>query len=226
MSSTTIELSNGGATLDQRGEYLLVVERGTIVSPHEVYRYVTELELASQRMKLRRMLVDARGESGDESTETRAAMWRWIRTQRFFDQVAYVLRDEMTIARVNMTALSEKIGVRAFPSVSEAHRWLVRSAGRQSSTTITAQGRAPSVPPPALAPGVMSGSPAQGAGSSVPPRFAAAPPALRESERLARATSTEPSRATPNEPVTRSHATLKTPAIDPASADEILRKRR
>jgi hypothetical protein len=222
--SSIIELTNGKATLEQRGEYLLVIEQGTLVSPHEVYRYVTELELASQRMKLRRMLVDARSESGQETAETRTAMWRWIRSQRYFDQVAYALRDEMTIARVNMTALSEKLGVRAFASVPEAHRWLARSAGRHSSTALPAARGPASVPPPALAPGMLPGSSPPGASSSVPPRGSGIP--SNETGKLRRITQTDLEAVTPTTPMTRSYATLKTPAIDPTSADEILRKRR
>ena len=106
--SSTIDLTIGSATLEQRGDYLLVIEEGTLASPHEVYRYVTELEQAASRLKLRRILVDARSETGEQSTETRTAMWRWLRTQRAFDQIAYALHDEMTIARVNMTALAER----------------------------------------------------------------------------------------------------------------------
>lgn len=226
--SSNIELTNGKATLEQRGEYLLVIEQGTLVSPHEVYRYVTELELASQRMKLRRMLVDARSENGEETRETRDAMWRWIRAQRFFDQIAYALRDEMTIARVNMTALSERLGVRAFPSVPEAHRWLARASSRHSSTTISAQGRAPaSVPPPALSPAVIPGSAPPGASSSVPPRTSPSSTSGGPTQKLRRVTLTElEAPATPTEPLTRSYATLKSPTVDAESAEDILRKRR
>ncbi len=209
--SSTIELTNGSATLEQRGEYLLVIEQGTLISPHEVYRYVTELELASQRMKVRRLLVDARSESAQESEETRGAMWRWIRSQRYFDLVAYTLRDEMTIARVNMTALSERLSVRAFGSISEAHRWLARAAGRQSSIALPAVRGPASVPPPALS----------GSSSSLPPASGL------PTQRLRRITATEQERPlTPAAPITRSHATLKTPAVSLESADEILRKRR
>ena len=74
---STIELTNGSASLTARADYLLVVEHGTLTSGEEVLRYVSELELASQRFHLRRLLVDARSEArgDDQGGDARAAMW-------------------------------------------------------------------------------------------------------------------------------------------------------
>ncbi len=148
---STIELTNGSASLTARADYLLVVEHGTLTSGEEVLRYVSELELASQRFHLRRLLVDARSEArgDDQGGDARAAMWRWIRSQRAFEMIGFVLRDEMMIARVNMTALSERLPVRAFTAVAEGHRWLARQ--RSSSTALPSARSAPSsVPPPPM----------------------------------------------------------------------------
>lgn len=149
---STIELSSGSATLTARADYLLVVEHGTLVTSEEVLRYVSELDVAGQRYHLRRLLVDARSESDEAESrgDARSAMWRWIRTQKTFDMIGFVLRDEMTIARVNMTALSERLVVRAFVAVADGHRWLARQ--RLSSTAMPAAVRPvpSSVPPPPM----------------------------------------------------------------------------
>lgn len=184
---STIELSSGSATLTPRADYLLVVEHGTLASGEEVFRYVSELEQASQRFQLRRLLVDARSEidDGARHEESRAAMWRWIRAQRAFDMIGYVLRDEMTIARVNMTALSERLTVRAFGQVADGHRWLARQ--RASSTAIPASrpAHSSSVPPPpptTRTPVPMRGTPTPPEASPRPGRQTARTSALSSQE--------------------------------------------
>jgi hypothetical protein len=222
---STIELSNGSATLTARADYLLVVEHGTLVTSAEVLRYVTELDGAGQRYHLRRLLVDARSESDEAESrgDARSAMWRWIRTQKTFDMIGFVLRDEMTIARVNMTALSERLVVRAFIAVADGHRWLARA--RPSSTAIPAAVRpAPSsVPPPPM-------------GSRTPTPPPASPSARDSATRLTRSTarmaalsasdadavlagsSRPPTPAAGTSP----RSTVKIPAIDERTAEEVL----
>lgn len=238
---STIELSSGSATLTARADYLLVVEHGTLLTSDEVLRYVTELDTAGQRFHLRRLLVDARSESEESESrgDARSAMWRWIRTQRTFDQIGFVLRDEMTIARVNMTALSERLSVRAFIAVADGHRWLARP--RPSSTAIPAAAIRPtasSVPPPPM-PGrtpVPTRSP-----TPAPPSAPSAEKSARDSAtRMARLTartkalSSQEADAvlatgsarppTPDGGATRT--TTKIAALDEQAAEEILRKPR
>lgn len=217
---STIELTNGSATLTARAEYLLVVEHGTLSSAGEVLRYVTELELASQRFNLRRLLVDARSESDQGAGESRDAMWRWIRSQRAFDQIGFVLRDEMVIARVNMTSLSEKLVVRAFPNVADGHRWLARPRGA-SQTLQAVQAVRPassSIPPP---PPSTTPTPAPHAPTPANSRITQRMRAITESQSL----SLRP--PTPSDPpLTRSHVTVKTAVVSEQEADAILKKRR
>lgn len=213
---------NGSATVTARADYLLVVEHGTLSTPEEVHRYLTELEIASQRFHLRRLLIDARSETTEESpssSDARAATWRWIRTQRAFDQIAYVLRDEMTIARVNMTALSERLPIRAFAAVAEGHRWVARS--RTPSTSIPAPPSArtatSSVPPPPMTPR-----------TSVPGPRPATPPASQRVTTKTRAITADDADAilgrnpTPAPPLRN---TVKMPALDVATAEEELRRK-
>jgi hypothetical protein len=148
---SSIELTNGSATLTPRAEYLLVVEHGTLSMLDEVNRYTNELEAAATRFELRRLLVDARSETTDTAghAEARAAMWRWMKSQRAFEMIGFVLVDPMMIARVNMTALAEKLPVRAFDAVAEGHRWLARRGRLSTATGIAVQPGTPSPVPPA-----------------------------------------------------------------------------
>jgi hypothetical protein len=203
-----------------RADYLLVVEHGTLASGEEALRYVTELELAGQRFHLRRLLVDARSEVDeiDARGDARGTMWRWIRTQRVFDLIGYVLRDEMTIARVNMTALSERLPVRAFAGVAEGHRWLAKA--RPSSTAIpTARPHGSSVPPAPRTP-LPSRLP-----TPTPPE-----PSGRVTARRATLSSQEADALLSGErrmttpPGATARTTVKIAAIDATTAEEIRRK--
>ncbi len=220
---STIELTNGSATLTARADYLLVIEHGTLMTGEEVLRYVTEVETAGQRFQLRRLLVDARSETDDDDArgEARAAMWRWIRTQRAFDGIGYVLRDEMMIARVNMTALSERLPVRAFSAVAEGHRWLARPRGTSTTSMPSARGTGSTPPPPMRTPVPPLRSP-----SPTPPGSLGAPrnPA-RTTARTAALSSEEAAAVlaprTPTPPRS-TRTTLKLAALDETSADEII----
>jgi hypothetical protein len=215
---STIELSNGSATLTARADYLLVVEHGTLSTADEVLRYVTELEMAGQRFHLRRLLVDARSEiDGAESRgEASGAMWRWIRSQRVFDLIGYVLRDEMTIARVNMTALSERLPVRAFGAVADGHRWLARA--RPSSTALTAVRPVPSsMPPPPIRTPVPERTP-------MPPSQRARETAKHPTLSPQEADALLPPRSTLPPPSENARTTVKIAALDDKTAEEIRRK--
>jgi len=214
---SSIELSNGSATLTARADYLLVVEHGTLTTRAEVNRYTSELETAAVRFQLRRLLVDARSETseGAGQGESRAAMWSWIRSQRTFEMIGFVLVDQMMIARVNMTALSEKLPLRAFDAVAEGHRWLARM--RRSSTAIPAAiGGSSSIPPRAPTPDSPPTRPASDSGRHLRPRLGASTtqevPAMPDPQ----------ARPTTNE---HSRQTVKIAAIDAKAADEKLGRR-
>lgn len=237
---SNIELINGSATMTARADYLLVVEHGTLTTSDEVLRYVTELELAGQRFKLRRVLVDARSETDQAESrgDARGTMWRWIRSQRTFDLIGYVLRDEMTIARVNMTALSERLSVRAFSAVADGHRWLARA--RPSSTTLTPVRGVSSVPPPPMP--MRTPMPPSPAPRTPMPSRLPTPPAgsARDSStaRLSRLTARTAAMSSqeadavlgltprsPTPPRESARQTVKIPAVDDRSVDEILSAR-
>jgi hypothetical protein len=205
---SSIDLTNGSATMTPRADYLLVVEHGTLSTLSEVARYTNELEAASVRYELKRLLVDARSETPDSPghAEARAAMWKWIRTQRAFEMIGFVLVDPMMIARVNMTALSEKLGVRAFDAVAEGHRWLARR-GRASTASIAAV-------------------PARPDATSTPPATPSKGSARESATHRLRPTlgdkTEEGDAIAPGE---QARTTVKIAALDPRAADEKLGRR-
>src|SRR5690606_1518837 len=106
------------------------------------------------RTGVRRALIDSRSADAREpEPEVREAMWRWLLSARAFDQIAFVLGNEMAVVRVNMLARSQRAGICAFGAVHEAHRWLT---GRQRTLSHSfsaplgfgAPGVATPVPPP------------------------------------------------------------------------------
>lgn len=143
LSRRVFQLSRGDALLELETRYLRVTERGTLCSPAEVERYTAVLEAFGREQHRRRLLLDARQETPAEAPESAAAMWRWLRTQTAFDAIAFVLESQNTCTRVNMTALSERLPLRAFEQLAPALRWLTQGA-TSSSTRLRAQrGREP-----------------------------------------------------------------------------------
>lgn len=125
----TVALPNGRIEVERRPGYLFLVEHGTLLSTEEVDQYGVAMELLSARTGVRRALIDSRGiDEREPEPEVREAMWRWLLSARAFDQVAFVLGNEMAVVRVNMLARSQRAGICAFGAVHEAHRWLT---GRQ-----------------------------------------------------------------------------------------------
>lgn len=134
----TIALPHARIEVEGRAGFVYLVESGTLKSVREVEAYADAMEDLIARTGLFRAIIDARGEVGDPPPEVRAAMWEWLAAHnRGFQMVAFILPSEMAVARVNMTALSKRAPVRAFESLQQAQRWLVRGP-RQSSVSIPA----------------------------------------------------------------------------------------
>ena len=138
-SREVIELPNAIVEIEARSGFLFVVESGELGTLADVHRYTQAMDRAIQKTGLERAIIDARGEVGDPPESVREAMWEWLLSpERGFDVVAFVLPTEMAVARVNMTALSKKARVRAFESVHEAQRWLLRGPRFASRSSIPA----------------------------------------------------------------------------------------
>lgn len=127
MAAHVIQLPRGRVEVEERAGFLFIVEQGELRDLRELEAYIAQLEKLIEKTGLRRAIIDARGERGDPPADVRRAMWDWLAApNRGLSQVAFVLPSEMAVARVNMTALSQKAPVRAFDSVQQAQRWLLR----------------------------------------------------------------------------------------------------
>lgn len=171
--SETVSLANARIEVEERPGYLYMVEHGTLRSVDEVQRYATAMEDLADRTGLRRALIDSRlSEPVEPPKDVRDAMWRWLLSARAFDQIAFLLKDEMHVARVNMTALSQRASVKAFAQVHEAHRWL---SGRQRTLSqgIPVSG-VPRTPPPPR--GLGSTPPSMTPPSMTPPSMTPSSP--------------------------------------------------
>jgi hypothetical protein len=131
-------LRNSRIHVDVRDGYIHIVAVGHLRDLDEVAEHNDLMERLMAELGTRRAIVDARGQTGEPTPEVRNAVWEWFRSDRAFELVAYVVpaSAEMKAARVNMTALSLGMSLRAFTSVIEAHRFL--TAKRKSSSTFPA----------------------------------------------------------------------------------------
>ena len=150
-----IQLPHARVVVEARDTHLFLLEEGELRSVDEVDRYTRAVDRVIAKTRLKKGVIDARGEIGEPSKAVREAMWGWILApDRGFNQVAFVLLSAMAVARVNMTALAQRAFVRAFESDFAAQRWLVRP--RMSTGSF----RPPSSrPPPMTAPPTRSDSP-------------------------------------------------------------------
>lgn len=150
MKRVVIELPVGRVEVEDHGTYLFLLEQGTLRDLGELAIYTKGLERIIAETGTSKAVIDARAEVGDPPEVVRSAMWKWLTGGgRGFSMVAFVLPTEMAMARVNMTALSRGVNVRAFDSVFSAQRWLVRGGRRTTAATLPSI-RPPSSPPPPL----------------------------------------------------------------------------
>ncbi len=144
-----IDLPQASIEVEARSGYLFVIETGQLRSRGELDRYTREMEMLIGRTGLNKAIIDARGEVGEPAVDVREAMWEWlVSSERGFEMVAFVLPSEMAVARVNMTALSRRATVRAFESVQQAQRWLMRGTRPTlSASDLPSGGRSSSARP-------------------------------------------------------------------------------
>jgi hypothetical protein len=76
------------------------------------------------RAGTRRVLFDNRQTLAPEEA-VRDMVWAWIRDPTQLERVALLLESSMGVVRANMTAVSQRIRLRAFNSFEEARAWLI-----------------------------------------------------------------------------------------------------
>lgn len=164
-----VALAHGHIDVEERPGYLLMVEHGTLRTVDDVAHYASAMEILADRSGLRRAVIDSRqADAIEPPKDVREAMWRWLLSARAFDQIAFVLDNEMHLARVNMTALSQRANIKAFTAVHEAHRWLTGRQRTLSQGMVAVPGHLPPLPP---RDGLRDGPPR----TPPPPRMSGAP---------------------------------------------------
>ena len=149
MLKETIELPEAIVEVEDHDAFLFLRERGRLRDIGDVEKYTRELARIKALTGRRRAVVDAREERDESTSEIREAMWKWLcDPTQGFEMVAFVLSSEMAVARVNMTALSRGVDVRAFDTLFAAQRWLVRGKRRSTAANMLAARRESTAPPP------------------------------------------------------------------------------
>ena len=116
--------------IEQHEEYVYIHQAGRLTDAG-ARRLLQELEARLLASNVRKAVFDNRNtEAPDEPVRQR--MWDWIENAGLLDKVALILESSLTVVRTNMTALSRRVQLRAFDSVTEAATWLL-SAGDPSS---------------------------------------------------------------------------------------------
>lgn len=115
------------------GSYVHVTAAGVLTSLGEVRAFYQLVEEQLARAGVRRLLIDARSAEGEPSDEVREASWRGL-SRLQLERVAYVVSalQQLKAARLNMTAISTAVPIRAFATILEAHRWLSAAERRGS----------------------------------------------------------------------------------------------
>lgn len=140
LAATQFTLSRSSGEVEARAGYVFAMSRGVLASTQEVAEYFGLVKQHLDAAHVRRLLMDARGQSDMPSPEVREAAWSWLKRLNL-ERVAYVVGTEeaLKLSRINMTAISSHMPMRAFSSVLEAHRWL--------ATTMPGTTPKPSTPP-------------------------------------------------------------------------------
>ena len=148
VSRHVLTLKNGRMEGDERDGYLFIVASGVLEDLEDVALANAFMQRLIEEHGTKRGLIDARLQSDEPTPDVRAAVWDWLKSDRAFDVLSYLVPETATmkVSRVNMTAVSLGLNVRAFVSVVDAHRFVVPK--KRSSTLMPAVRPPSSFPPP------------------------------------------------------------------------------
>jgi hypothetical protein len=117
------------ASIEAGEGFVRVVFAGTIDSVAAALALQERIEAAAKAT--RRVLLDYRS-VGAHADEVRESMWDWA-ARADLQSIAVVVDGEMTRVRLNMTALSRRVPMRAFLGPDEAAQWLVDPNPRRAT---------------------------------------------------------------------------------------------
>ena len=114
------------ADVDRRSDHLLVAEGNDRMSVDDMPAYLDEVDRLAAREGVEKAIFDARKNDGPFVVELRDERWSFFEHRTRLSRVAVILPDELTVTRVNMTAIAKRIHqrVRGFVDVPAAERWL------------------------------------------------------------------------------------------------------
>lgn len=122
------------ATIETATAFVRVKMLRRIADVDEADRLQSRIEEATRGAGLTAVLFDYRGVVGhDESV--RSAMWEWAGACGL-QALALLVDSELSRVRMNMTALSKRVPIRAFLTENDALSWLTDPAGRRPTREI------------------------------------------------------------------------------------------
>jgi hypothetical protein len=104
--------------------HVVVWQSGRLASLDEARALQKAVRSRCLRAGVRRALFDNRQTLAPEEA-IRDLIWAWVRDPADFERVALLLESSMGVVRANMTAVSQKVRLRAFTSFEEARQWLL-----------------------------------------------------------------------------------------------------
>lgn len=122
------------AYIETATAYVRVKMLRRIADVEEADRLQSDIERATRSAGLTAVMFDYRGVVGhDESV--RSAMWEWAAVCGL-QALALLVDSELSRVRMNMTALSKRVPIRAFLTEDDAMAWLTDPAGRRPTREI------------------------------------------------------------------------------------------
>jgi hypothetical protein len=122
------------AELSVAGDYLRVALRRTIADLQESKRLQTEVIERAAAAGVVKVLFDY-SRIGSHAEDVRSDMWQWAGRAKFI-AMALVVDNDLTRIRMNMTAVAQRVRMRAFLRDSDALGWLDGAEKRRPTTEI------------------------------------------------------------------------------------------
>lgn len=128
------DAASNAASIQTEPQYVRVDFSHALTSIDDARMLYAELERAFEAHGVRRVLFD-QTRAGTVDDPLREAMWTWIESAGL-EAIAIIVAGELARVRLNMTALSKRLPLRAFVREDEATSWLVDPEQRRPTREI------------------------------------------------------------------------------------------
>ncbi|HWB74238.1 MAG TPA: hypothetical protein VG755_04770 [Nannocystaceae bacterium] len=123
------------AVVSVEGDRLRVALHRVIADISEAERLQEEIERRATAGGVAKVLFDYR-KVGSHDEAVRTSMWDWA-ARTSFVAMALIVANDLTRVRMNMTAVAQKVRMRAFLHEPDAVGWLEGAERRRPTTEIT-----------------------------------------------------------------------------------------